>query len=49
MESYDADLKNKEHVEELVLQWGIQTKDLQRDMAVLGTLQTINQPKGVEH
>jgi hypothetical protein len=38
MEAYDADLKSKEHIEELVLQWGTETEDSQREMAVLDVL-----------
>jgi hypothetical protein len=38
MEAYDADLKNKELVEDLVLQWGTQTEDSQREMDVLDAL-----------
>ena len=38
MEAYDADLKRKDHIEELELQWGTQTEDSKREMDVLDAL-----------
>lgn len=38
-ETYDADLKNKEHIEELTLQWGDETDDSLKDKDVLQMLQ----------
>lgn len=38
MEAYDADLKIKEHIEELVLEWGKQAEDSQTEKDVLDAL-----------
>ncbi|MCH86390.1 CC-NBS-LRR resistance protein, partial [Trifolium medium] len=46
MEAFAANLKSKEHIEELVLQWGEQTVDHQTDKNVLDVLQpSINMKK----
>ncbi|GAU22725.1 hypothetical protein TSUD_138500 [Trifolium subterraneum] len=39
VEAYDANLKSKEHIEELVLRWGELTKDSQTAKAVFDALQ----------
>lgn len=39
VEAYDANLKSKEHIEELVLRWGELTEDSQTAKAVLDALQ----------
>ncbi|RHN66164.1 putative P-loop containing nucleoside triphosphate hydrolase, leucine-rich repeat domain, L [Medicago truncatula] len=38
VEAYDADLKSKEHIEELTLQWGIETDDSLKGKDVLDML-----------
>ncbi|RHN66394.1 putative P-loop containing nucleoside triphosphate hydrolase, leucine-rich repeat domain, L [Medicago truncatula] len=38
VEAYDADLKSKEHIEELTLQWGMETDDSLKEKDVLDML-----------
>ncbi|AES69765.1 putative P-loop containing nucleoside triphosphate hydrolase, leucine-rich repeat domain, L [Medicago truncatula] len=38
VEAYDADLKSKEHIEELTLQWGVETDDSLKEKDVLDML-----------